>query len=121
LDGFKADKIMVMIGTNNLHLNTDDEIIEGLRLLIEGIRNRQSAAKIVLMGILPRRNYEARIFNLNLEITQLAAGLQVTYNDIGSIFLQMDNKVNESLFSDGLHPNKSGYRMMRDALLPILK
>lgn len=121
LDGFPAEKIMVMIGTNNLHLNTDDEIIEGLRLLIEGIRNRQAAAKIVLMGILPRRNYEARIFNLNLEIAQLAAGLQVMYNDIGSIFMGSNNKINESLFSDGLHPNKAGYLMMRDALLPIIK
>ena len=37
LDGFTANQIFVNIGTNNLHLNTDEEIVEGWRLLIDAI------------------------------------------------------------------------------------
>lgn len=121
LDGFKAQEIVVMIGTNNLHLNSDQEIIDGLHLLIEGIKVRQPEARIVLMGLLPRRNYETRISQLNLDIAGLAGKLQVAFNDIGDIFLGPEGKIEERLFSDGLHPNETGYLKMREKLLPLLK
>ena len=56
LDGYQAKQVMIMIGTNNIGLNTDEEIINGLRLLIDAIKTRQPAASILLMGIFPRRN-----------------------------------------------------------------
>jgi len=120
LDGFEAEKVLVMISTNNLHLNTDEEILEGLYLLIEAIKERQPGAKIVLMGILPRRNYEDRVAGLNLRISRLAADLRVVFGDIGSIFLNDEHKIRESLFSDGLHPNEAGYLKVREALKPFL-
>ena len=33
LDGYKAGKVVLMIGTNNCGLNNDKEIVEGLRFL----------------------------------------------------------------------------------------
>ena len=50
LDGFDAENILVMIGTNNLHLNTNEEIVDGLKLLIKAIKVRQPKSNIVLMG-----------------------------------------------------------------------
>ena len=47
-----------MIGTNNLQLNTNDEIAEGLHFLIQAIQAKQPKASILLMGIFPRRNME---------------------------------------------------------------
>lgn len=120
LDGFDAEQVMVMIGTNNLHLNTDEEIIDGLHLLIKAIQLRQSKAELVLMGILPRRDNEERVKNLNKHVEGLASELNINYGNIGDIFLKDDNKIEESLFSDGLHPNKKGYLKMRKALLPLL-
>jgi len=120
LDGFDADKIVVMIGTNNLHLNNDEEIIEGLDLLLEAIKNRQKEAEIILMGVLPRRDYEQRIKSLNLKIAQLAGRLSIKYGDIGSAFLSANNKIQESLFSDGAHPNQEGYKLMRRMFMPLL-
>ncbi|MCB0669792.1 MAG: SGNH/GDSL hydrolase family protein [Saprospiraceae bacterium] len=121
LEDIKPKKILVMIGTNNLHLNTDPEILEGLDLLIRGIKIRQPAAEIIFMGLLPRREYEERIFNLNEKIAILAGNLNVDYQYIGDIFLKENKKIDEHLFSDGLHPNATGYIKMREALLPILK
>lgn len=120
LDGFEAEKIMIMIGTNNLHLNTNKEIIVGLDQLVEAIKIRQPKAEILLMGILPRREQESRVASLNLRIAQLAGEKSVSFNDIGSIFLQADNKIREDLFSDGLHPNAKGYQFMGKTLQGIL-
>ncbi len=120
LDGFNTGQVLVMIGTNNLHLNTDEEIITGLRLLMQAIKVRQPDAEIVLMGILPRRDQEERIEDLNELIKGLADELSIKYDYIGDIFLKENKKIDESLFSDGLHPNKKGYLKMREALMPIM-
>ncbi len=121
LDGFEANKIFIMIGTNNLHLNTDEEILEGLDMLLNAIKIRQPKAEIILMGLLPRRDNEQRVANLNFELARLSANQQVKYADIGAIFLEKDSKINESLFSDGLHPNGAGYVKMREALKPLVE
>jgi len=120
LDGFEANKIFIMIGTNNLHLNTDDEIMEGLTLLLEAIKMRQPKAEITLMGLLPRRDNEQRVATLNQEIARLSSAGNVSYADLGPIFLKKDGKIDETLFSDGLHPNAAGYVKMREALKPLL-
>jgi lysophospholipase L1-like esterase len=121
LDGFEAEKILIMIGVNNLHHNTDDEIVAGLEMLLQAVKVRQPRAGIRLMGILPWRDHEQRILALNLRIAQLAADSRVNYGDIGHIFLQPDGQIDESLFSDGLHPNETGYRKMREVLRPLVE
>lgn len=121
LDGFAAEKVVVMIGTNNLHLNTNQEILDGLKLLVQAIQERQPNAEIVMLGILPRRDYEDRIAQLNLGIDWLARTAGVEYDYIGEVFLQKDGKINEALFSDGLHPNKAGYLKMREPLERVLR
>ena len=120
LDGFEAEKVLVMIGTNNLHLNTNEEIIEGLHLLMKAIKIRQPKAKIILMGLLPRRAYEDRIVKLNFQIAQLAGEVAVPYRDLGYVFLNKENKIDESFFSDGLHPNTAGYLRLREVVTPLL-
>ncbi len=121
LEGFAAERVLVMIGTNNLHLNTDAEIIEGLTLLVQAIKVRQPGAEIVLMGLLPRRAQEERVVALNRQIARLAGDSSVKYADLGELFLQEDQRIDEGLFSDGLHPNASGYRKLREALRPLLE
>ena len=120
LDGFEAEKIFVMIGTNNLHINSDDQILEGLQFLIEAIKIRQPKAEITFMGLLPRRNYESRIKTLNFQIAELASESTILYRDLGHVFLNEENKVNEAFFSDGLHPNANGYLKLREQLRTLL-
>ena len=110
-----------MIGTNNLHLNTNEEIIDGLTLLAEAVKQRQPKAVIVLLGVLPRRDYEHRISKLNFQIAKIAGNQNVKYADLGHVFLGDDKLVNESLFSDGLHPNKAGYQNLIKVLEPLVK
>lgn len=112
LDGFAAKQIVLMIGTNNLQFNADAEIAEGLKLLLAAVKERQPKAKILVLGLLPRREMEARIAKINLLYARTALGLKVQYADAGNLFLNKDKKINEALFSDGLHPNAQGYEKL---------
>ncbi|AKD54209.1 SGNH/GDSL hydrolase family protein [Spirosoma radiotolerans] len=121
LDGYKADQVVLMIGTNNLQLNTDAEIVAGLKFLIQAIKSRQPTAEVLMVGILPRRDGETRVDTLNEAIAQMTTEANAAFVQPGFVFLQPNGKVDESLFSDGLHPNAEGYRRLAGALRPYLK
>ncbi len=121
LDDFKAEQIAIMLGTNNLHLNTVEEIVAGLKLLLEAIKIRQPNAKFLLIGILPRKENEALVEELNLQIAQLAGETNINYADIGTVLLNKEGKIDASLFTDGLHPNNRGYSKIVQQLIKYLK
>jgi lysophospholipase L1-like esterase len=73
------------------------------------------------MGLLPRRDYEQRIAQLNQSIALLASKHSLKFADLGAAFLKNTNQIQESLFSDGLHPNQKGYRKLRKVLMPLLE
>ena len=108
LDNFTADRIYLTIGTNNLRSNSDEEIADGIALLLEAIRNRRPEAEVFLMGVFPRRDREARVMELNKLLSRTARQAGVSYADPGKVFLK-GRKIDESLFIDGLHPNEAGY------------
>jgi lysophospholipase L1-like esterase len=39
----------------------------------------------------------------------------------GKVLLKSDGKIDESLFSDGLHPNEKGYSLLGNAIKPYVK
>ncbi|TKC08620.1 SGNH/GDSL hydrolase family protein [Pedobacter frigoris] len=112
LDEISPKKIILMIGTNNLDYNTDEEIVQGLKFLLDVIKVRKPAADVILMGILPRRKMEQRIAGLNKKIAAIAIGKRLKYADAGKLFLKPAKEIDESLFSDGLHPNAVGYEKL---------
>lgn len=109
LDGYKAKKVVLMIGTNNIGDKNDDDIVEGLKFLLRQIKIRQQQARIKVMGILPRRNTEVRIIALNKKIAAMAKANGYEFADAGSLLLLPGGKIDEHLFIDGLHPNENGY------------
>ncbi len=112
LDGYDAKHVTAMIGTNNLGVNNDDEIIEGLQMLLKAIKNRQPKATILLSGIFPRRDMEKRVVALNNRIEKLADLIKARYINPGKVLLKNDGKIEERFFTDGLHPNKTGYQKL---------
>jgi lysophospholipase L1-like esterase len=120
-DGYKAKKILITIGTNNIGINTDEEIIGGIKYLIGAIRQHQQSAEIVLSGIYPRRNSEQRVAVLNKGLATLGTKLEVRFIDPGIVLLKPDGKIDERLYSDGLHPNEDGYEKLGAVLAKYLK
>lgn len=115
LDGYVAKQIYVMIGTNNFHLNTDEEILTGWRLLIEAIQLRQPTATLTMVGVYPRRKEEKRVRELNMRLAALTREMGVKYLDAGEVLLKADGTIDEAQFTDGLHPNAEGYRRLSGA------
>ncbi|MBO5687169.1 MAG: SGNH/GDSL hydrolase family protein [Alistipes sp.] len=109
LDGYKAERVVVMIGTNNLGTDTDEDIIAGLEHLLEAIRQRQPEAEIRVVGLLPRRGQEQRVKDVNVRMRAMAELGGYDYVDVGASLLQQDGKIMEECFTDGLHPNELGY------------
>lgn len=121
LDGYQAKQVLINIGTNNLAFNSDKEIMAGLKLLIEAVKERQPAASILMVGIYPRKDEEKRVADLNQQIVQLCGIENVNYANPGVKLLDKSGKINPSLFIDGsLHPNAAGYMILAKSLAPYL-
>lgn len=112
LDGYKADRILIKIGTNNFGVNSDKEILAGLDFLYTAIRQRQPEATVTVLGILPRRGMEKRVASINKEISKLAKKQGFIYKNVNKDLLLSNGQINESLFGDGLHPNAEGYKII---------
>ena len=63
---------------------------------------------------------EERITTINKKIKRLASSMVIRYSDPGIMLLQADRKINESLFSDGPHPNENGYDLLGREISKIL-
>ena len=117
LDGYDAEQVIIMIGTNNLGYYSTDDISEGIRFLIKAVRERQPKATIKMVGILPRYNDQALVNEVNSKIEKMAAEEGCVYLNPGVKLLNEDGSLNESLFTDRLHPNEQGYARIVDDIL----
>lgn len=116
LDGYRAKNIFLLIGTNNLSFNTDQEIIEGIHLITNAIRQRQPEAKLCVMGILPRKGLEERISQINRNLQQQLSANGITYIELASELTDEKGMIIPTLFLDGLHPNEQGYEHIAGVL-----
>lgn len=116
LDNLTADKIIIKIGTNNIPHDkyTDEDIVSGIREIVKAAQLRRPEAEVKVIGILPRRGREERVKILNKSIKTLAKELKIEFADPGKRLLDKKGKILESYFTDGLHPNADGYKIIAE-------
>jgi lysophospholipase L1-like esterase len=117
--------VVVMIGTNNIPLNTPVEIAAGIAAICDEIHQRSPASRILLLGIFPRGEKpdanRATIDAVNQRIARFEGrGGVVTYLDIGDSFLAADRSISKDLMYDFLHPTAKGYEVWATAMEPTL-
>jgi lysophospholipase L1-like esterase len=121
-EGFSPKAIMLMIGTNNTGSSSGPEIAEGVGAVVQELRTRFPAAKILLLAIFPRgagptdanrlKNDEA-----NKIIAKLHDNQHVFFMDIGPKFLDDKGAFLPGLFrNDNLHPAAAGYEVWAQAV-----
>ncbi len=126
LDGIKPKLAVLMIGTNNLSSNSDEEIVDGIKAIIAELHKRTPETKLLLLGIFPRGMKaddpnRARIKHINSIIAGLDdGGKTIKYLDFGDKFLEADGTLPKSIMPDALHPNAKGYEIWADAIgMPV--
>jgi len=124
LDGISPKVIVVLIGTNNLAVNTVLDTFGGVQAVLFGVRKWQPDGRVLLLGVLPRGkkpcdSMRRKVEALNeLLSTSMLEG--VTYLDAGSGLVGPDGRISESMMPDYLHPTEQGYRVIAENVEPTL-
>jgi lysophospholipase L1-like esterase len=131
VEGITPKVTVLMIGTNNLGANTNDEIAAGIEAIVAKLRDLLPDTRILLLGIFPRgekptspdgqaSSPRGRIKAINERIAKLDDLKEVTYLDIGPKFLEEDGTISKEIMPDFLHLSRKGYRIWADAMEPTL-
>ena len=128
VEGISPKVVMLMIGTNNTghRKESPEDTALGIEAIIQELRTRLPDTKILLQAIFPRDESpegEKRKQNdaINQIIKNYADDQHVFYTDIGDVFLDDAGHLPKSIMPDSLHPNKKGYGMWADAVMPQVK
>jgi len=122
IDNISPKLAIVMIGQDNGGHNTGAEIGEGITAVVQKLRTRLPATKILLLGVFQRREKptpEREVLAQANEIaSKLADGKMVFYLDINYLFVQPDRTIPRSLMYDFEHPTPLGHRVWAEAIEP---
>jgi lysophospholipase L1-like esterase len=106
--------VVLMIGTNNIYINSDSEITLGIFTVVRELRERLPLSKILLLGILPRSNRKLaeRIIAINQFISQSNDDDMIHFLDMTDHFYNktVGTFSSELYHPDMLHLSKNGYQ-----------
>jgi lysophospholipase L1-like esterase len=127
LDGVNPKVIVILAGTNNVGTQprderTIDEIVRGIKAIVDVCQRKAPKAPIVLTAIFPRNDSKAvlpTIKRINTQLATLADGRRVRFLDITDRLAHHDGTLRDGVMHDGLHPTLKGYQIWANALKPI--
>ncbi len=122
LDGIEPKVIVIKIGTNNTAVdNPPGDIAAGIEAVCARAHEKQPRAKILLLGILTRKDEPARrpsvAEKVNALLSEQLAGVPwLVFRDFGTQFRTAGGAPNAALFADGVHVNAAGYEILGQAI-----
>jgi lysophospholipase L1-like esterase len=121
IDGISPKLAVVMIGTNNSSRSAPEQIPEGIKAIVDKLREKLPETKILLLGIFPRGlNTTDRLRQINEKVNETIAKLadnkMVFYLDIGFRFVDLDGALYVGLMPDLLHPDEAGYEVWAESI-----
>ncbi len=124
-DGVTPRLVVLMIGTNNMQINSTDEIAAGVEAICAEIRSRSAGTSILLLGIFPRGAKpdatRAKVSAVNERLATFEGRHGVTYLDLGARFLEADGTISKEIMYDYLHPTAKGYAIWAEAMEPTMR
>ena len=124
LDGIAPKAIVVLIGTNNLEVNTVEDTFNGIVAVQAAVRDKQPEARVLLLGLLPRgrrpKGSMRRKANAVNEYLSMAILDGVDYLDAGVGLVGPDGRISADLMPDYLHPTERAYRVIAENIEPTL-
>lgn len=131
-DRTQPEKILVMIGINDLiRGNKDEEILKNSQKIMQYLRKKHPKTQIILQSILPHSDESAtwegrdkllaipnnRIRKLNQQLQAIAKKEGVKFLNLYPLFTNEKGNLHPQFSTDGLHLNDKGYLVWRSALL----
>lgn len=124
LDRIHPKAVAILIGTNNMSTNTNDEVVQGILAVASAVHRKLPKSHILLLGILIRGQnandpIRTRVAAVNSMLDKVHPRY-TTFLDIGSKFLNSDGSISNDVMFDFLHPTAKGYQIEADAIEPVL-
>ncbi len=125
-DGFTPKGLVLMIGTNNSGSDSAEGIAAGITKIVETIRQKSPATKVLLLAVFPRGEKPAgngareKLSAVNAIVSKLNDNKHVFFLDIGAKFLEADGSLSKEIMPDFLHLSAKGYQIWADAIAPSL-
>jgi len=123
-EGVTPKVVVLMIGTNNITLNTPEEIAAGVEAICATIHQRSPRTQILLLAIFPRGQkpdaIRAKVDDVNHRLAGLDERDDVTFLDVGPKFLEPDGSISPDVMYDYLHPTAKGYEIWTAAMASTL-
>ena len=135
----KPDHVFINIGTNDMNLPdyTEEGLIERYRIILKGIQEHLSTAKIYLLAYYPvnpmaargkpwaeealRIRTNERVNSANKAVRGLAEEMCLRYLDLNDGIKDETGNLKAEYTIEGMHMYADGYVPVLKALLPVLK
>lgn len=123
-EGLRPKLVVLMIGTNNLYrpkTDSNDDVVKGVKAVLDTFQSRLPTAKILLLGILPRKGFSERIVNINKQISAFDDKARIRFLDMGTFFQTQKGELNTELYvPDMTHLSAKGYEKWAEVMAPLL-
>ena len=125
---YRPSVVVVYAGENDIGTGvaTPEDVVAGLRRLVERIRRSQPQAQVIFLSLKPspaRLPLWPAMEQANLGAAHLAAmEPALTFVDVATPLLDAAGMPRPTLFvADGLHLSAAGYALWNDSLRPVLR
>ncbi|MBX2850806.1 MAG: hypothetical protein KTR15_03560 [Phycisphaeraceae bacterium] len=130
---------VLLCGTNNYVVKQSDggkvkwglgidtppsEVADGVRAVAQAFRTKLPGTRVIVLGILPVKQKVkwAKCQETNRILAGYAyPGDEVVFLDLQDEFADVDGKLKPGLFTDGTHLTTQGYRVLADAIGPVIE
>jgi lysophospholipase L1-like esterase len=124
LDQIHPKVIVLLIGANNITIFTPDQIAEGIATVLKAIQEKAPSSKILLLGILPNREWikglnNEKIRQTNANLALLADNKRIFYLEFGDKLVEPDGSITREIMPD-IHLALPGYTRWMDTMKPTL-
>ena len=127
LDGIQPRVVMLLIGgTNGSNGDDPEKIAAGVRAIIETIRQKVPACRVLLIGVPPWTEKSGHLRARQTAVNPLLAklddgGQSIKYVDLTPALLGADGAAPRDLMPDGVHLSEKGYQIWADTVAQPLK
>lgn len=125
--------VFIELGINELYVESNEDFVERLGKIIDGIKENRPYAKIYVESIYPiNKNVEnfddtiieeyidnEMIYTVNKEIKKMVEDKEVEYLDLYSLLIE-DNNLIEDYTDNGVYLNDRGYKVVYDEINKII-